>query len=106
MLQLDLPHINVLSKIDLLALAGDLRTLVSLTSPDKVRKLIIVELSRRTAFNLEFYTEVQDLTHILPLLSQDPRMSKFSELNEKIVELVEEFGLVSFETLAVEVSSL
>jgi len=26
MLQLDLPHINVLSKIDLLSLAGDLRT--------------------------------------------------------------------------------
>jgi len=30
-------------------------------------------------------------------------MGKFSELNEKIVEVVEEFGLVSFETLAVEV---
>ncbi|GAA5909256.1 GTPase GPN2 [Sporobolomyces salmoneus] len=78
MLQLELPHINVLSKIDLLALAGDL------------------------PLNLEFYTQVQDLEHLLPLLSQDPRMSKFGELNEKIIEVVEEFGLVSFETLAVE----
>ncbi|GAA5872801.1 hypothetical protein JCM16303_006837 [Sporobolomyces ruberrimus] len=78
MLQLELPHINVLSKIDLLANAGEL------------------------PFNLDFYTEVQDLEHLLPLLSQDPRMSKFGELNEKIVEVVEEFGLVSFETLAVE----
>lgn len=67
------------------------------------QKLIVVNVFGRTAFNLEFYTEVQDLTHILPLLSQDPRMGKFSELNEKIVEVVEEFGLVSFETLAVEV---
>ncbi|GAA6024658.1 hypothetical protein JCM11491_003455 [Sporobolomyces phaffii] len=79
MLQLELPHINVLSKIDLLALAGDL------------------------PFNLDFYTEVQDLTHLLPLLERDDhRMAKFGALNAKIVDLVEEFGLVSFETLAVE----
>ena len=35
--------------------------------------------------------------------SQGPRRSsRFSELNERICELVEDFGLVSFETLAVE----
>ncbi|GAA5960102.1 hypothetical protein JCM3765_002469 [Sporobolomyces pararoseus] len=80
MLQLELPHINVLSKIDLLSLAGEL------------------------PFNLDFYTEVQDLNHLLPLLdSQNSRgTSKFHELNEKVIELIEEFGLVSFETLAVE----
>ncbi|GAA5935508.1 GTPase GPN2 [Sporobolomyces koalae] len=79
MLQLELPHINVLSKIDILSMSGDL------------------------PFNLDFYTEVQDLSHLLPLLaSSHPRMERFAELNEKIVELVEEFGLVSFETLAVE----
>ncbi|GAA5988292.1 hypothetical protein JCM5350_002845 [Sporobolomyces pararoseus] len=79
MLQLELPHINVLSKIDLLSLAGEL------------------------PFNLDFYTEVQDLNHLLPLLnSTNSRTSKFSELNERIVEVIEEFGLVSFETLAVE----
>lgn len=35
--------------------------------------------------------------------SQGPRRStRFSELNERICDLVEDFGLVSFETLAVE----
>ncbi|KAG0635095.1 hypothetical protein HOY80DRAFT_1012091 [Tuber brumale] len=78
MLQLDLPHINVLSKIDLLNQYGPL------------------------AFNLDFYTEVQDLTHMLPLLEEDPRLKKYAKLNEAIVDLVDSFGLVSFETLAVE----
>jgi len=78
MLQLDLPHINVLSKIDLLNQYGPL------------------------AFNLDFYTEVQDLTHMLPLLEEDPRLKRYAKLNETIVDLVDSFGLVSFETLAVE----
>ena len=78
MLQLDLPHINVLSKIDVLRDYGPL------------------------AFNLDFYTEVQDLGYLLPLLEQDPRTRKFASLNRAIVGLVEDFGLVGFETLAVE----
>ncbi|KAL0640053.1 hypothetical protein Q9L58_000881 [Maublancomyces gigas] len=78
MLQLDLPHINVLSKIDLLTQYGPL------------------------AFNLDFYTEVQDLSHMLPLLETDPRLKKYAKLNEAIIDVVEGFGLVSFETLAVE----
>lgn len=78
MLQLDLPHINVLSKIDVLRDYGPL------------------------AFNLDFYTEVQDLGYLLPLLEQDPRTRKFANLNRAIVGLVEDFGLVGFETLAVE----
>lgn len=78
MLQLDLPHINVLSKIDILRDYGPL------------------------AFNLEFYTEVQDLNYLLPLLDQDERTKKFAKLNEAIVDLVESFALVNFETLAVE----
>ncbi|KAF8253112.1 hypothetical protein K440DRAFT_650218 [Wilcoxina mikolae CBS 423.85] len=78
MLQLDLPHINVLSKIDILRDYGPL------------------------AFNLDFYTEVQDLGYLLPLLDQDERTKKFAKLNEAIVDLVESFALVSFETLAVE----
>ncbi|GAA5842866.1 hypothetical protein JCM11251_005831 [Rhodosporidiobolus azoricus] len=78
MIQLELPHVNVLSKIDLLGQAGDL------------------------PFNLDFYTEVQDLSYLLPLLERDQRTRRFSELNRVICELVEDFGLVSFETLAVE----
>src|SRR5690242_21385922 len=100
MLQMDLPHLNVLTKID------NLRNYPNLP------------------FNLDFYTEVQDLHYLLPHLNreqtsgipgpttagsgQDEDMddeeptSKFSALNKAIVELVEDFALVGFETLAVE----
>ena len=56
-------------------------------------------------FNLDFYTDVQDLSYLLPHLqveSSAMRGSKFEGLNAAIVELVESFGLVGFETLAVE----
>lgn len=100
MLQMDLPQLNVLTKID------NLQNFPNLP------------------FNLDFYTEVQDLNYLLPHLnreqtsgipgptSADPRTeadeeeeeptSKFSALNKAIVEMVEEFALVGFETLAVE----
>lgn len=78
---MDLPHLNVLTKIDRLSTYEEL------------------------PFNLDFYTEVQDLSYLIPHLeaeSQVMRSSKFAGLNSAIVELVESFGLVGFETLAVE----
>ena len=81
MLQMDLPHLNVLTKIDKLASYGPL------------------------PFNLEYYTEVQDLSYLLPHLANEAPMMrhpKFEGLNNAVIELVEDFGLVSFETLAVE----
>lgn len=78
---MDLPHINVLTKIDNLHKYGPL------------------------PFNLDFYTDVQDLSYLLPHLeSESSRFShdKFGPLNNAIVELIDEFGLVGFETLAVE----
>ena len=100
MLQMDLPHLNVLTKID------NLRNYPNLP------------------FNLDYYTEVQDLQYLLPHLNReqtsgipgpttaganedvdpddDEPTSKFSALNKAIVELVEDFALVGFETLAVE----
>jgi len=81
MLQMDLPHLNVLTKIDKLS----------------------------TFFNdpatTDIYTEVQDLSYLLPHLDAEGSGmsgSKFEGLNTAIVELVESFGLVGFETLAVE----
>lgn len=56
-----------------------------------------------TAFNLDYYTEVQDLDRLVPLLEADPRTRKFSSLNRIICDIIEDFGLVSFETLCVEV---
>ena len=81
MLQMDLTHINVLTKIDNLHKFPPL------------------------PFNLDFYTEVQDLSYLLPSLEAESPMfatGKFQKLNEAVVELVEEFGLVSYEVLAVE----
>ncbi|CAE6443015.1 unnamed protein product [Rhizoctonia solani] len=76
MLHMGLPHVNVLSKLDLLSRYGELD------------------------FNLDFYTEVQDLSYLQNVLSSShPR---FSALNEAICGLVEDFSLVAFETLAVE----
>jgi len=81
-MQLELPHINVLSKIDLLSSYGEL------------------------LFDLRYYTEVQDLSYLLDNLNQQSRTDKFKALNKAMVELVEEYGLVGFETLAVEVSDI
>ncbi|KAF8908571.1 hypothetical protein CPB84DRAFT_1843466 [Gymnopilus junonius] len=54
-----------------------------------------------TNFNLDFYTEVQDLSYLENTLnaSLPPR---FVALNMAIISLIEDFGLVGFETLAVE----
>ena len=58
------------------------------------------------AQNLDFYTEVQDLSHLLPSLAAEPsgitRHPRFEGLNKAIIELIEDFGIVGFETLAVE----
>lgn len=81
MLQMDMTHINVLTKIDNLSNYAPL------------------------PFNLDFYTEVQDLSYIIPYLENESPMfgqGKFAALNEAIINLVEEFGLVGYETLAVE----
>ena len=78
---MDLPHLNVLTKIDKLSSYGPL------------------------PFNLDYYTEVQDLAYLLPyLIDEAPMMRhpKFEGLNNAVIELVEDFGLVGFETLAVE----
>jgi GPN-loop GTPase len=78
MLQMDLPHVNVLTKIDKISEYDTL------------------------PFNLDFYTEVQDLSYLMPSLEEESpalRSGKFSRLNQAIANLVEQFGLVSFEVL-------
>ncbi|KAI1759658.1 hypothetical protein GGR53DRAFT_131130 [Hypoxylon sp. FL1150] len=81
MLQMDLPHINVLTKIDKVASYDPL------------------------PFNLDFYTEVEDLSYLLSNMEEESsimRTDKFRRLNEAIANLVESFALVRFEVLAVE----
>jgi hypothetical protein len=81
MLQMDLPHINVLTKIDKVSAYDPL------------------------PFRLDYYAEAQDLEHLIPALEAESpalRSEKFGRLNQAVAELVERFGLVSFEVLAVE----
>ena len=93
------PIVNVLTKID------------NLTNT-----------SEPLPFNLDFYTEVQDLEHLLPHLeaeqnnttissimsdpTSDPTQefpqTKFTALNHALIQLIQDFGLIGFETLAVE----
>lgn len=58
-------------------------------------------------FNLDFYAEVQDLQQLLPVLAAEQADSaggsgKWEALNTALIGLIEDFGLVGFETLAVE----
>lgn len=81
MLQLDLPHINVISKIDMLQSYGKL------------------------AMRLDFYTEVQDLRYLSKFLEEEsPSIlgKNYVRLSEMIAELIEDYNLVSFEVLAIE----
>jgi hypothetical protein len=80
MLQMDLPHINVLTKLDKLSSYGPL------------------------PMRLGYYTEASDLEFFLPHLAAEHGQlsAKFQGLNAAIADLVEDFNLVNFETLAVE----
>ncbi|KAJ3094302.1 GPN-loop GTPase 2 [Phlyctochytrium planicorne] len=77
MLHIELPHVNALSKIDLIQSYGKL------------------------AFDLEFYTEVQNLDYLLDALKNDKHGAKLEGLSRALCSLVEEFGLLSFRPLCI-----
>ncbi|QLG70703.1 hypothetical protein HG535_0A06450 [Zygotorulaspora mrakii] len=81
MLMMDLPQINVFSKIDLLKSYGPL------------------------PFRLDYYTEVQDLDYLQPLIGAESASAlgkRYRKLTEALSELVSDFNLVSFEVLCVD----
>ncbi|CAN8061418.1 unnamed protein product [Agarophyton chilense] len=78
MLQLELPAINVLSKVDLIEQYGTLPR------------------------NLDFYTEGSDLGKLLDELGQDPVLRKYTKLNKAIVDVVEDFPFVGYHTLDIQ----
>ncbi|XP_075764682.1 GPN-loop GTPase 2 [Pelodiscus sinensis] len=78
MLHVELPHVNVLSKMDLIEQYGKL------------------------AFNLDYYTEVLDLSYLVDHLAADPFFKNYRRLNEKLVEVIEDYSLVSFVPLNVQ----
>eukprot|EP00177_Eucheuma_denticulatum_P001918 GFKZ01003427.1.p1 GENE.GFKZ01003427.1~~GFKZ01003427.1.p1 ORF type:complete len:292 (-),score=47.92 GFKZ01003427.1:710-1585(-) len=78
MLQLEMPAVNVLSKVDLIEQYGKL------------------------PMNLESYTNLSDLRFLQHLLATDSRTKKFAKLNEELVEIVEDFPFVSYHTLDIQ----
>ncbi|PIA18851.1 Gpn2 protein [Coemansia reversa NRRL 1564] len=77
MSMLEMPHVNVLAKIDLLGQFGQLD------------------------FNLEYYTSVMDLDYLLYHLNEREPSARFGDLNRAICGLIEDFSLVGFSTLCV-----
>ncbi|XP_055372027.1 GPN-loop GTPase 2 [Condylostylus longicornis] len=74
MLNISLPHVNVLSKAELFK-----------------------RFESKLIFNLEFYTEVLDLKFLLEAIDFD--FPKYAKLNAAIVSMVEDYSLVTFELL-------
>jgi len=72
MLQLALPHINVISKVDLVEKFGDL------------------------SFNIDYFCEVLDLSFLLERIDDDPFTKQFKKLNEALCSVIEDYSLVSF----------
>ncbi|KAM7540565.1 hypothetical protein Aperf_G00000039808 [Anoplocephala perfoliata] len=75
MLQLSLPHVNVLSKIDL------------------------IELYAQLPFNLDFFTEVLNLSHLVECLEDDPFFAKYKKMNQALADIVQDSSLIAFQVL-------
>ncbi len=78
---MDLPHVNILTKID------------KISSYDPL------------PFDLNYYTDVQDLTYLQRSLEDESpamRSDRWTRLNTAVADMIESFGLVRFEVLAVE----
>ncbi|XP_054715050.1 GPN-loop GTPase 2-like [Uloborus diversus] len=78
MLKMEMPHLNVLSKADLIEKNGKLH------------------------FNLDFYTEVLDLSELVDLLSDDPFLSRYKKLNAALKDVIENYSMVSFHVMTIK----
>ncbi|KAL4448240.1 hypothetical protein ABPG75_005459 [Micractinium tetrahymenae] len=77
MLHLEMPQVNVLSKMDLIEQYGEL------------------------AFSLDFYLQAQGLGHLAEAM-EGSFPPKFRRMTEELCEVIEDFGLLSFHPLAIE----
>ncbi|XP_013188744.2 GPN-loop GTPase 2 [Amyelois transitella] len=78
MLKIGLPHINLLTKVDLLKKHVD-----------------------KLHFGIDFYTEVLDLSYLLDCLDTDKFTNKYKKLNGAFVSIIEDYSLVSFQLVNV-----
>jgi len=78
MLQLELPHVNVLSKFDLVEDEGTLE------------------------HPIDMFLEVNGLQEVVDHLGSDPRMKKYVKLNRALARLIENFNYVNFYPLNIQ----
>merc|ERR1719430_2248605 len=78
MLQISLPHVNLLSKVDLVEKYGKLQ------------------------FNLDYYTEVMDLEYLLDCFPEDNFTKKYRALNKALTGLITDYSLVNFVPITVK----
>eukprot|EP00188_Purpureofilum_apyrenoidigerum_P003220 Plantae.Rhodophyta-Purpureofilum_apyrenoidigerum.ctg33145.p1 GENE.Plantae.Rhodophyta-Purpureofilum_apyrenoidigerum.ctg33145~~Plantae.Rhodophyta-Purpureofilum_apyrenoidigerum.ctg33145.p1 ORF type:complete len:302 (+),score=64.07 Plantae.Rhodophyta-Purpureofilum_apyrenoidigerum.ctg33145:146-1051(+) len=78
MLQLELPHVNVLSKFDLVEDEGTL------------------------GYPIDMFLEVNGLQDIVDHLNSDPRTKKHAKLNRALVRLIENFNFVNYYPLNIQ----
>ncbi|XP_038210820.1 GPN-loop GTPase 2 [Zerene cesonia] len=76
MLKIGLPHINLLTKIDLLKKHSD-----------------------KLQFGIDFYTEVLDLNYLLDSLDSDMFTNKYKKLNGALISIIEDYSLVTFQLI-------
>lgn len=72
MLHFELPHVNILSKLDLM------------------------EKHKPTEFNVDFYCEVYNLEYLLDVINDDPFFEKYKKLSKALIDMIESYSLVSF----------
>lgn len=60
-------------------------------------------LSPSLAFNLDYYTDVLDLNYLLDDMKQNDFLKKFTSLNEALINVIQDYSLVSFNTLDIQV---
>jgi len=72
MLHLELPHVNLLTKVDLMSRYGP------------------------TRFGLSYFCDVLDLNYLVDDLNEDPFLAQYKDMTKKLADVIESYSLVSF----------
>ena len=95
MLQIALPHVNLLSKVMLLFSQPLIMTIYLL-------QVDLVEKYGKLQFSLDYYTDVMDLEYLVDTFPEDNFTKKYKLLNEALTGLISDYSLVNFVPITVK----
>ena len=95
MLQIALPHVNLLSKV-VLKQAKCFNFHCFLPQVD------LVERYGKLQFSLDYYTDVLDLEYLIDTFPEDNFTKKYKLLNEALTGLISDYSLVNFVPVTVK----